>query len=114
MPLKKKMRIIAIILVAPVCLFWLFSLARCEILTWLHGDEFATAYQENSMINPGYWKVLDYTDTYARVYFVTKYRLSGNILTFRKLDDTWVYDTWEETVWSKTGSADGFVWPYIR
>jgi REP element-mobilizing transposase RayT len=36
-------------------------------------------------------------------------------LTFPKFKDgKWRYTIWERTVWSRMGSADGFLWPYIR
>ena len=38
---------------------------------------------------------------------------NGNILTYKKENGSWYFDRWE-TVWSRSGSADGFVWPYIR
>ncbi len=48
---------------------------------------------------------------FARVYYVGG---TGDILTFSKVDETWEleHNGWE-TVWSKTGSADGFIWPYF-
>lgn len=96
-------------------LIWITSIVKCEILTYQHGMEFSNLYQSNTMIGEQqYWKVLEYSDTYARVYFVASNRNSGNILTFVRQNGVWVYNSWEETVWSRSGSADGFVWPYIR
>ena len=64
--------------------------------------------------NIEYLKVLNYTSDTAQVYFVSANRTGGNILSFSKLNGKWKYDKWERTVWSKIGSADGFIWPYIR
>ena len=95
--------------------FWIISFVYCECLTLLHGDEFTLVYHENSMIGEQRkWKVLEYSESSAVVYFVEKENSFGNILSFTKIDGQWVYDQWLETVWSKTGSADGFVWPYGR
>ena len=93
-------------------LIWGIAILKCEILTYKYGYQFNTIYQENTMIGEiEYFKVLEYSDTYARVYYVSKN--SGNVLTFSKKSGEWKYDKWEQTVWSKTGSADDFIWPYI-
>ena len=63
---------------------------------------------------PAYWKVLSYNEKTARVYFVEEDGASGNILVFEKQGNDWTYYMWETTVWSRTGSASAFVWPYIR
>ena len=41
--------IIVTILMIPI-LFWLISLAKCEVLTIFHGDEFGEVYKENTML----------------------------------------------------------------
>lgn len=56
-----------------------------------------------------YCKVLDYSDTSARVYYVGVNRETGNVIWFIMKDGNWGLDKWH-TVWSKTGSADGFIW----
>lgn len=94
---------------------WGISILKCEILTYHFGKQFEGVYQENTMIGEiEYLKVLNYSNDFARVYFVSKNRTCGNVLTFSKQGDGWMYDGWEKTVWSKQGSADGFIWPYIR
>lgn len=97
------------------CFIWGISVLKCEILTWKYGGQFKTVYQENNMMGDiDYLKVLNYSETNARIYYVSKNRAGGDILSFSKHNDVWKYDKWERTVWSKTGSADGFIWPYIR
>lgn len=104
--------IVALILFLVV---WGVSILKCEILTSKYGNQFEVVYQENTMIgNIEYLKVLNYTSDTAQVYFVSENRTGGNILSFSKQNGKWKYDKWERTVWSKTGSADGFIWPYIR
>lgn len=103
------------VIVLGLAIIWLAAFVKCEVLTNRYGSEFAEAYRENTMLcEPEYWKVLEYSEDFARVYYVGEDRCYGNILTFKKVNGEWKYDTWEATVWSKTGSADGFVWPYIR
>lgn len=110
----KKLKIIIISIIVCFLLFWGGSIVRCEVLTYLHGKEFETLYKANTMIiKPDYLKLLNYSDSSARVYYVTKHEY-GNIMTFEKQDNQWVFNKWESTVWSSSGSADGFVWPYVR
>ena len=92
---------------------WIFSIARCEILTIKYGNKFQEIYHENTMMGEiDYLKVLDYSDTTARVYYVSANKSSGDILTFTKEKGIWTYDNWEKTVWSDTGSASSVIWPY--
>lgn len=96
-------------------LIWGISILKCELLTALYGSQFEVLYQENAMMGDiDGLKVLDHSSDTARVYHVSKNRAAGDILVFSKQKDRWMYDKWERTVWSKTGSADGFLWPYVR
>ncbi|PWL44981.1 MAG: hypothetical protein DBY45_04845 [Clostridiales bacterium] len=95
--------------------YWLCSIAKCEILTLRHGKEFINSYKQNSMIGSiDYLKILDYNSDSARIYYVGSGRSGGDVLLFKRVDHQWIYTDWERTVWSKSGSADGFIWPYIR
>lgn len=111
----KRTKYIIIIPVVCFLLFWASSILKCEILTYLHGTEFTTLYEETHMLGEQeYLKVLNYSDTSARVYYVGINKNGGDILQFVKKDGQWTYYKWERTVWSKTGSADDFLWPCIR
>lgn len=83
------------------------------MLTLMHGSEFENNYRENTMIGEiDYLKVLNYSDNFARVYYVSANRSSASILTFKKQDGNWSYEAWERVVWSSTGSASDVIWPY--
>lgn len=113
--MKKILITILIICISPFLIIWGSSILKCEILTYRYGNQFSTIYRENTMIgNIDYLKVLNYSDSEAQVYYVSENRSGGNILSFVQQNNIWKYDKWERTVWSKTGSADGFIWPYIR
>lgn len=100
------------ILLFPI-IIWLSALLRCEILTFMHYKEFNTIYQENTMMGEiDYLKILEYSDSSARVYYVSKNRAAGDILLFIKENNKWLYSKWEKTVWSATGSASDIIWPY--
>ena len=114
--IKKVAKIVKIFFIAILSLFliiWLAALMKCEVLTLLNREEFETIYKENTMIgNIDYLKVLEYSEEYARVYYVSENRSAGVILSFVKQGDKWKYDNWERTVWSATGSASEVIWPY--
>ena len=104
-----------IIVLSPILCFliiWGISLAKCEILTQIHANEFTEAYKENTMLGDiEYAKVLNYSQNYSRVYYVSKGLVSANILTFTKENGEWKQDSWD-TIWSISGSADDTTWPY--
>ncbi len=113
--MKKLLKIFTISVFVIFLLIWGISILKCEILTYRYGSQFSIIYQENTMIGEiDYLKVLNYSDSTARVYYVSKNRTGGDILIFSRLSNEWRYEKWERTVWSKSGSADGFIWPYIR
>ena len=60
-------------------------------------------------------KVIEYSDDHAKVYSVFENELNkgGDIYYFKCNNNNWEFDHLE-TVWSKMGSADGFIWPYVR
>ena len=108
---KKTLRITLLIIVLPL-LAWGISYAKCEINTLCHGKEFEGEYRQTNMIGgdpkP---KVLNYSDKKARVYYADEF--GGDIISFEYANGKWIMYEWN-TVWAKGGSADGFVWPYIR
>lgn len=113
--MRKYLIRVSIIVLAVFLLVWGASILKCEVLTYFYGSQFSIIYQENTMMGEiDYLKILNYSTRTARVYYVSKNRTGGDILIFTKRNGKWVYEKWERTVWSKTGSADGFVWPYIR
>lgn len=113
--LKKILLKVLAVSVPLVFSIWGLAVLKCEILTFQHGKEFVEVYKENTMMGEiDGLKVLNYSDKFARVYFISKNRMSGDVLIFTRNSEKWIYESWEQTVWSKTGSADGFIWPYIR
>ena len=110
---KRKGRVVFII----ICLLIIIIIApyiKVEYLTWQHGSEFNSLYQETHMIDGiEYLKVFDYSDIFARVFYVGTDHFVTYLLTFKKQDTRWELATWE-AVWSKYGSADSLIWPYYR
>lgn len=111
--IRKIINIICLLIILIPIVYWGAYLLRCELLTLQYGKEFNTVYRQNTMMGDiNYLKVLDYSDENARVYYVSKNRSGGDILKFIKEDDKWIYEEWEKTVWSSTGSASEVIWPY--
>ena len=112
--MKKILIATLIICISPFLIIWGSSILKCEILTYRYGNQFSTIYRENTMIGDiDYLKILNYSDSEAQVYYVSENRSGGDVLIFCKENNEWKTISWK-TIWSKTGSADGFVWPYIR
>lgn len=107
------------VLLAIVCLFLLAGViipyGKVELLTAIHGSEFENGHLQTNMIDGiAYLKVMTYSAHIAKVYYVEEGKTAGHIIEFSK-DGTsgWEYIKWE-TVWSTSGSASGFIWPYYR
>lgn len=80
-------------------------------LTLKYGKQFEGLEEQTNMLsNSRYYKVLSYSKSKAKVFYVSD---TGDVITFIKAKDVWEIEEWK-TVWSKSGSADSFYWPYYR
>jgi len=71
--MKKRIVTILLILFCGIPFVWLVPLIRCEVLTTLNGDEFREGYQATNMLDRvDYFKILNYSSSRARIYYVTK------------------------------------------
>lgn len=66
----------------------------------------ATVRQESSKDG---WEIVEMMKKVKIFVLITR-----NVIIFEKKNKKWIMESWDETVWSKTGSADGFIWPLIR
>lgn len=106
----KRNKVISIGVIICIFILWFFPYMKYELLTWKNGAEFSGLQKTTNMIGDvDYLKVLDYSVDSARVYYVGE---SGNILTFIQNNERWELVSWK-TIWSKSGSADNFIWPYF-
>lgn len=110
---KKPVLCGVLVMIALCFACWCAALIRCEVLTYRHYDEFKEAYKQNTMLpdTMAAFKVLDYSDASARVYYLGEGHSGGDILEFEFKDGAWQESRWT-TVWSSSGSASGVVWPY--
>ena len=104
-----------IIIAAVLCILviWMVALIKCELLTEKYYTDFENACQQNTMLSDiEYFKVLKCDGEAASVYYVAKGNEAGNIINFKREHDVWTEISWR-TVWSKSGSASGVVYPYL-
>ena len=108
--MAKRNKLIIIIILVIILLN--SELIYCEIMTAMHINDFDSL--QNPMIgNINLSKILKYNNKEAVVYYVSDDYSLGQKITFNKKDN----GEWEEvnynTVWSSSGSADDFVFPYF-
>ena len=114
--IKKAFKIIIITTIAFFLMIWLGNIIEIEITTIIHKKEFPPIADDNAMIGDiEYFKIIKYGEEEATLYYVCEDRSSGNTVSYKKDDNgKWIYSSWDETVWSTSGSADGYIWPYGR
>lgn len=101
-------------------LFWICSIAVCEYNTYKYVEIFRNVKIHDiggeGYIDDDKVKVLKYTKDSAAVYSVLKneFANAGTIYYFKRdNENNWKFDYYD-TIWSKTGNADKYVWPYVR
>ena len=88
------------------------AVIKIEILTAKYYDIFQDAYKSNTMLGEmDSFKVLEYDGATAKVYYISKNKTSGDVLSFANVVGAWEETYWE-TIWSKSGSASDVIWPY--
>lgn len=112
--MKKSRKYILWCIIILCIVWWPFSVVKCEILTYKHGAEFDQSWKNETMLlEPEYWKVLKYRNNKASVYFVSPEGKGGTVLYFTLKETGWEISDWGPG-WSKYGTADDWIWPYIR
>lgn len=88
---------------------------KVEILTLQYGSEFSILYKSKGILNEiEYFKIMNYSKESADVYYITKGKKAGLLYKFNRDDEgVWQLENWD-AVWSSSGSADSFIWPYYR
>lgn len=111
---KKTQCIFAFLLLVLVTCIILLPYLRVEILTALHKQEFEMEYMQTNMVDGiEYLKVMDYSEQLSNIYYVIENHSGGVFVSFEHKNSNWVMKN-RKTVWSKSGSASDFMWPYYR
>lgn len=111
----KKRKIITILLLSILIVFVGGTYLKVEILTALYGSQFEDLYNASGwFVQSKYFKVMDYSNQEADVYYAGSYDEKGMIdatflYHFKKVNNEWKLDEWE-CIWAKYGSADEFIW----
>lgn len=123
----KPLKIIKWIILIPIILFmviWLGTLAENRIVTELHRDEIENMKPLLSYGEPleyDWYRILSYSETEIEIYFVQKgynskyevdYALGGIVTYYHDSDGKWHYRWSNDYLWSTSGTADNFIWPY--
>lgn len=106
--MEKRVIIALLIIPCAFILLWLAAIIKCEILTNLHGDEFKN--QSEFAMQFDKLKVLNYSDTNAKVYYFTPSK-GGIVFKYTKNNSIW--DEQEKIAgWSLTKTPNNIIWPY--
>lgn len=111
--IKSKIKIVLILFIVFICASYL----NVEVLTYKYGMQFKDLYNASGWIEScSLYKVFKYADDEAEVYYEAfnpnKKKVSATFMYhFKRVDDKWILDSWK-CIWSQTGNADEFIWPY--
>lgn len=106
--MKKKITILFICVIGLIFLPYL----KVEILTFRYGKDFERT-EYNMITDISYCKVMNYKKNYAEVLYVCKGELTIIVKYERNDNGEWVDRYWD-CIWSASGSADNFIWPFYR
>ena len=110
----KTLRTILLTLIAAAVIFWAGSILHCEHLTrQYYTDDMLTACVEQTgfIQSDAEIKILEYESDYAKVYARSADSCDAVLLV--REGEAWKVASWN-CIWSKQGSADEILWPYIR
>lgn len=89
----------------------LFPYLKASRLTNKYGSEFKSLYTQIGMFDKiEYFRVIDIDEDTAKVCYILKDHAASIIVNFEKSENAWNIISWD-TIWSKSGSADGLYWP---
>lgn len=112
---NKKIRHIIIIIIVLIFVVGLtIPYVKAELLTAKYGKEFAYGYEQSGMIEQiEYFKVISCFNGNATVFYVLNEHSAGVLMNFARGSGEWTLTDWR-VIWSTSGSADSFCWPYYR
>lgn len=125
---------IVLLILLPFLIYCLIPYFKANILTTKYGAEFLSLYSKNGFYNDiEYLKVFQYrnekagiiylykddlkkeldilNDDYAVVLYIEENHSSAALFIFYDSNGKWELSSWD-VIWSFSGTADGFMWPY--
>lgn len=112
--MKNRKRTIIATAITTVVILIAIPYLRVEYMSAKHGDTFAKSYHGTGMFEDiEYLKVMEYSEREAKVYYVLSKKVAGILAEFENRNGIWKLTGWG-AIWSTSGSADGFIWPYYR
>lgn len=107
---KRRFLIIVFCIIVAIIIF---PYIKAEVLTVKYGNLFEKEFKQTGMISSiTYCKVLEYSKNQAEVLYVEG-DVAGYKMWFSYENGTWIMVRWS-CIWSTTGSAEGFCWPFYR
>ena len=101
------------LIIISIILCWGSSYIKCEINTSKYGEIFKDVLNsENDYDTTGKIKVIKYSENSAKIYLVSKKYKYGVELCYKNINGKMKRIS-DKVIWSQ-GSADEFIWPYIR
>lgn len=112
--MNKKIRIIFIAIILISIIFLTFPYMKAEYYTLKYGDVFEELYTQTTWIKGiEYFKVVEYSPSEATVLYIEKDHVTCFEVIFIQNNGNWELEKMD-CIWSTSGSADGFYWPYYR
>lgn len=113
--MKKKIKYVILIgFLFCLALLIIVPYSKVEFLTIKYGAEFSEEFNQIGMFDSvDFLRVMDYTNESAQVYYTINDDAAGILVYFTKSNSRWELSKWK-TIWSSSGSADSFMWPYYR
>lgn len=131
---SKKIVMISVIFLLLFLTYLFTPYVMVDVLTAKHGAEFSALYSVNGFYHDiEYLKVFQYrdekvdlayldknglrrelevlNDDCAVVLYIEENHSSAALFIFHDEDGKWELSSWD-VVWSHSGAADGFIWPY--
>ncbi len=101
------------LLVTILIILIIYPYLKTEYLTYNYAEEFNDKkIYEGHFIALEYMKVFEYSDKKAKVYYVSKNKEYGMVFILKRNENGPWKVVGDIKSWSKTGSADDFIWPY--
>lgn len=114
---KKAIKLAGLCMFAVIFVIWFVPYVHNEVLTVMHGKEFKDKYNENTMLKADItldsMKVIKYSDSEAKVYYVMGDNGIAEVYTFEKNQNNEWEAVVQDTIWSRSGSASETLWPYF-